>query len=141
MEFTELKKVCLDARAKQRERLYLEPELTYLFFELTQSCNSKCFHCGSRCEPGLGHGPSPEEFMKVLDDVKANFDISRVQLCITGGEPEAVGNTSLKGATLFAFDEGIRERFIKVASNSEEISLADSDVFQEEYLNQMYFEK
>lgn len=87
MELTELKKVCLDARAKQRERLYLEPELTYLFFELTQSCNSKCFHCGSRCEPGLGHGPSPEEFMKVLDDVKANFDISRVQLCITGGEP------------------------------------------------------
>ena len=87
MKLTELKKVCLDARAKQRERLYLEPELTYLFFELTQSCNSKCFHCGSRCEPGLGHGPSPEEFMKVLDDVKANFDISRVQLCITGGEP------------------------------------------------------
>ena len=87
MELTEFKKKCLDARAEQRERLYLQPELTYLFFELTQSCNSKCFHCGSRCEPGLGHGPSPEEFMKVLDDVKANFDISDIQLCITGGEP------------------------------------------------------
>ena len=87
MDLTEFKKTCLDARADQRERLYLQPELTYLFFELTQSCNSKCFHCGSRCEPGLGHGPSPAEFKKVLDDVKKNFNISKIQLCITGGEP------------------------------------------------------
>ena len=87
MDLIKFKKECLDARAEQRERLYLQPELTYLFFELTQSCNSKCFHCGSRCEPGLGHGPSPSEFKKVLDDVNANFDISKIQLCITGGEP------------------------------------------------------
>nr|WP_242829434.1 ASKHA domain-containing protein [Butyrivibrio sp. WCD3002] len=52
----------------------------------------------------------------------------------------AVGNTSLKGAVQFAFDQGgIRDRFIKVASSSEEVSLADSSVFQEEYMDRMYF--
>ena len=53
---------------------------------------------------------------------------------------KAVGNTSLKGAALYAFDEGIRDRFIRVASSSEEVSLADSGVFQEKYMEQMYFE-
>ena len=54
---------------------------------------------------------------------------------------EAVGNTSLKGATLFAVDEDIRDRFNKVASTSVEVSLADSSTFQEEYMERMYFEK
>ncbi|MBQ7583629.1 MAG: DUF4445 domain-containing protein, partial [Lachnospiraceae bacterium] len=54
---------------------------------------------------------------------------------------EAVGNTSLKGASLFAFDDRIRDRFIKAASSSEEVSLADSRVFQDEYMKRMGFEK
>ncbi len=53
----------------------------------------------------------------------------------------AVGNTSLKGAALFACDEGIRDRFINAASSSEEISLSESAFFQEEYMERMYFKK
>lgn len=81
------KKVYLDRKAKERARLFKDPELIYLFFELTRSCNEKCFHCGSSCAPGLGHGPSVEQFKAVLDDVKEHFDIKKLQLCITGGEP------------------------------------------------------
>ena len=70
-----------------REELFKKPNLIYLFFELTRSCNEKCFHCGSSCAPGLGHGPDKEAFKAVLRDVKENFDLKKVQLCITGGEP------------------------------------------------------
>ena len=87
MDIIEAKKAYLDQKAVQRARLFEKPDLIYLFFELTRSCNSKCFHCGSSCEPGLGHGPDKEAFKAVLDDVKEHFDLKRVQLCITGGEP------------------------------------------------------
>ena len=52
---------------------------------------------------------------------------------------QAVGNTSLRGAAMYAFDEKIRDRFTKVASASEEVSLADSSIFQDEYMERMYF--
>jgi radical SAM protein with 4Fe4S-binding SPASM domain len=81
------KKVYLDNKAEERARLFKEPDLIYLFFELTRSCNEKCFHCGSSCAPGLGHGPDKEAFKSVLRDVKEHFDIRKLQLCITGGEP------------------------------------------------------
>lgn len=51
----------------------------------------------------------------------------------------AVGNTSLEGAVKYAFDESIRSRFIEVASTAEEVSLADSSVFQDQYMERMYF--
>ena len=70
-----------------REHLYRYPRLRRLFFELTQRCNENCFHCGSRCGARGEDGIPKELFMEVLRDVKANFDISDIQLCITGGEP------------------------------------------------------
>ncbi len=51
----------------------------------------------------------------------------------------AVGNTSLEGAVKYAFDEEIRSRFIEVTSTAEEVSLADSSVFQDQYMERMYF--
>lgn len=87
VDIIETKKAYLDKKAVERARLFKEPDLIYLFFELTRSCNEKCFHCGSRCEPGLGHGPDVEEFKAVLRDVKEHFDLKKLQLCITGGEP------------------------------------------------------
>ena len=87
MDIIESKKVFLDKKAVQRAKLFKEPELIYLFFELTRSCNEKCFHCGSSCAPGLGHGPDKEAFKAVLRDVKEHFDLNKLQLCITGGEP------------------------------------------------------
>jgi radical SAM protein with 4Fe4S-binding SPASM domain len=87
LEIEEAKKVFLDRKAEERARLFKEPDLIYLFFELTRSCNEKCFHCGSSCAPGLGHGPDVDAFKAVLDDVKEHFDLKKLQLCITGGEP------------------------------------------------------
>ena len=87
MDIYEAKKAYLDNKDVMREELYKKPDLIYLFFELTRSCNEKCFHSGSSCAPGLGHGPDKEEFKAVLRDVKENLDYKRIQLCITGGEP------------------------------------------------------
>lgn len=87
------------------KKLYREPDLRHLFFELTLRCNARCFHCGSSCSPeGFRRGGFPsgngqdagmtaqeelsaEEFKRILDQVKEDFDIRRILLCITGGEP------------------------------------------------------
>ena len=106
VDINEAKKVYLDRKAEERARLFKDPELIYLFFELTRSCNEKCFHCGSSCAPGLGHGPSVEEFKAVLDDVKEHFDLKKLQLCITGGEPLLYpGFAELLG---YAHEQGFR---------------------------------
>ena len=106
VDANEAKKVYLDRKAEERARLFKDPELIYLFFELTRSCNEKCFHCGSSCAPGLGHGPSVEEFKAVLDDVKEHFDLKKLQLCITGGEPLLYpGFAELLG---YAHEQGFR---------------------------------
>ncbi len=64
------------------------PILAMLFFELTALCNERCLHCGSSC---IGKAPEGElttaEFKGILDQVKRDFDITDLQLCITGGEP------------------------------------------------------
>ena len=68
--------------------LYRRPRLRQLFLELTLQCNERCFHCGSSCTP-----QRPEdlltlgEYKAVLDQVKEDFDLNKLQLCITGGEP------------------------------------------------------
>ena len=75
VDIAEAKKVYLDRKAEERARLFKKPELIYLFFELTRSCNSKCFHCGSSCEPGLGHGPDKEAFKAVASRAVSRFFI------------------------------------------------------------------
>ena len=85
--FEALKTNMLDKRSEVRERLYQKPDLRHLFFELTLSCNERCFHCGSRCEPGEGEGLSFDKIKEVLNEVSENFDKSRMMICITGGEP------------------------------------------------------
>ena len=86
-EVMEFKKSILDKRSEVRERLYTKPDLRHLFFELTLSCNEKCFHCGSRCEPGVPTGLSFDKIKEVIDEVAENFDKKRIMICITGGEP------------------------------------------------------
>ena len=69
-------------------KLYREPKLRQLFLELTLQCNERCFHCGSSCTPQKPEDQlSLAEYKAILDQVKEDFDISRLQLCITGGEP------------------------------------------------------
>ncbi len=51
----------------------------------------------------------------------------------------AVGNSSLKGAVLAAASPEIRERFERAVQISKEVSLADSIVFSELFIESMYF--
>ena len=82
-----IKKEHSEQLAQFRESLYTHPRLRHLFFELTLKCNEACFHCGSRCGVAQPDGMPAEKYMGVLDEVKGNFDISQMMLCITGGEP------------------------------------------------------
>ena len=69
------------------QKLYRAPQLRHLFLELTMRCNAHCFHCGSSCGPSGGDELSLEEYRSILDQIKEDFDISRMMLNITGGEP------------------------------------------------------
>ena len=83
----EIKKSHLDALRDWRLEKFREPELRTLFLELTRKCNERCLHCGSSC----GSEPSPEmsleELKRFLTDVSRKFDVGRMTLAVTGGEP------------------------------------------------------
>ena len=89
MNLVDVKTDHLGQLADYTRTLYRAPELRKLFFELTLQCNERCFHCGSSCAPGLvgADDLTCDEWISIIDQVKADFDISRMQLCITGGEP------------------------------------------------------
>ncbi|MBR5742929.1 MAG: radical SAM protein [Clostridia bacterium] len=78
----------LEKLADYTRVLYRKPDLRHLFLELTLRCNAHCFHCGSSCTPFSGGDElTLEEYRSLLLSVKEDFDISRILLCITGGEP------------------------------------------------------
>ena len=83
----EIKTGHLEQLAAYVNTLYEKPQLRQLFFELTLRCNESCFHCGSKCSVVRSPEMTKEEYFRILDQVKEDFDISRLQLCITGGEP------------------------------------------------------
>ena len=87
MNLKPIKTAHLDKLADYTRKLYCEPELRMLFFELTLQCNERCFHCGSSCTAQRGDELAREEWLRIIDEVKADFDITRMQLCVTGGEP------------------------------------------------------
>ena len=88
----QLKAQHMDQLNAYREQLFHAPQLRQLFFELTLRCNEQCFHCGSRCSGREIDGLPVEKYQEILDEVKENFDISRMQLCVTGGEPLLYGD-------------------------------------------------
>ena len=79
----------MEQLAKYREEtLRLKPELRSLFIEMTAYCNEHCRHCGSSCGDYVEKNPlSAKEIKNFLDEIKRDFDISKLRLCITGGEP------------------------------------------------------
>lgn len=83
----ELKEIHLEQLAQHVDELYQHPDLRHLFFELTLRCNENCFHCGSRCNDVMVEEMTSDDYKRILDEVKEDFDLSRIQLCITGGEP------------------------------------------------------
>ena len=87
VDLASVKAAHLDRLALYTRKLYREPELRRLFLELTLQCNERCFHCGSSCTAERGDELSRDEWLRVIDEVREDFDISRMQLCVTGGEP------------------------------------------------------
>ena len=86
-DILDLKRRHSEELAQFREGLYVRPRLRQLFFELTLKCNEACFHCGSSCGAARPDGLPADVYKSVLDEVKQNFDIRELMLCITGGEP------------------------------------------------------
>lgn len=78
----------MDQLADYVRGLYRKPRLRHLFLELTLQCNERCFHCGSSCTPMRSEDQlSLAEYRAILEQVKEDFDLTKLQLCITGGEP------------------------------------------------------
>ncbi len=78
----------LDILSDYVRHMYRKPDLRQLFLELTLRCNEHCFHCGSNCLPNSHSNElSLNEYRRILDEVREDFDIKKVFLCITGGEP------------------------------------------------------
>ena len=86
-DILDLKRRHSEELAQFREGLYVRPRLRQLFFELTLKCNEACFHCGSSCGAARPDGLPADVYKSVLDEVKQDFDIRELMLCITGGEP------------------------------------------------------
>ena len=77
----------LQALAEYRKELRKNPQLRFLFFELTQRCNENCIHCGSRCgENEVAELPT-EVYLRLLDKVASDFAGHLPMICVTGGEP------------------------------------------------------
>lgn len=74
--------------AEYREKLRKSPKLHSLFIEMTGLCNEHCRHCGSSCGDFKEENRlTGDEIKSFLDSIKKDFDLSELQLCITGGEP------------------------------------------------------
>lgn len=76
----------LQMLSEYRKKLRAEPELKFLFFEMTMDCNERCLHCGSRCGDVRSEEMPKEVYFDFLDKIKRDFP-KLPMLCITGGEP------------------------------------------------------
>lgn len=79
----------MEQLAQYRESV-IRPEhgLRTLFFELTCRCNEHCRHCGSNCGDYREENPlTTIEYKRLLEQIKEDFPIKDLKLCITGGEP------------------------------------------------------
>ena len=77
----------MKALATYQQKLMRKPKLRYIFFELTDQCNLKCLHCGSRCEPGKSQVLPLETIEKTLQSIAGKCDPKNIMVCLTGGEP------------------------------------------------------
>jgi radical SAM enzyme (rSAM/lipoprotein system) len=75
------------ARKMENERI-AQHELHQLFWECTLRCNLHCRHCGSDCHQTAAEHDMPlDDFLHVLDNVRATADPHKVFVILTGGEP------------------------------------------------------
>lgn len=83
----EIKERDMTALADYQTYLYTHPKLTFLFFELTDCCNLRCIHCGSRCDNQNSTFLEYSAIEKVLIDVSNKLKSDEIMICLTGGEP------------------------------------------------------
>ena len=84
---TKIKEQHLNTLKDYRKSLMTNPQLRYLFLELTMKCNERCIHCGSRCGDVTSEELTLEQYRTFLKQVRDDFGIDNKMLCITGGEP------------------------------------------------------
>lgn len=77
----------LEANAAYQAKLRKDPELRFLFFELTEQCNLNCKHCGSSCSKGKKNFLQTELVLRTLREVCKDFEGHLPMVCLTGGEP------------------------------------------------------
>lgn len=81
------KEVDLQKVAEYRDFRRKHPKLRFLFFELTDSCNLNCLHCGSNCQSSNIQFLDFNLIKKTLDEVADAYDTSDIWIELTGGEP------------------------------------------------------
>lgn len=73
--------------SQYQKYLYQNPQLTHLFFELTNKCNLRCIHCGSSCKASNDELLDKDMIIKCLDEVADQYEPSAIMVCLSGGEP------------------------------------------------------
>ena len=86
-KMNEIKIRDMTALAEHTDYLRKKPKLTYLFFELTNTCNLACKHCGSSCKATNKTFLPYEDVVGVIDMVADNYVPGEIMICLTGGEP------------------------------------------------------
>ena len=82
-----IKKMNMLSLSEYQKRLWKEPKLSLLFFELTNSCNLNCKHCGSRCSVNKKDYIDTDIVKKVISSVSNKYCTKDIMIAITGGEP------------------------------------------------------
>lgn len=76
-------------------------DLSYFFWECTSSCNISCQHCGSDCQINHDIVEMPaEDYLSVMRKVADRYDVSKIMVVITGGEPLLRKDLDFVGAEL-----------------------------------------
>lgn len=62
--------------------------LRYLFLEITQRCNLQCRHCGSDCTANTQYDElTTQEWLDFFATIPQHFDVDKLMVVVTGGEP------------------------------------------------------
>ena len=77
----------LEILAQYHKALRKDPQLRFLFLELTLKCNENCIHCGSRCGEVASEELPVQVYYSVLEKIAKDFAGKLPALIITGGEP------------------------------------------------------
>ena len=83
----DVKRINMLELAKYQAGLWKNPQLRFLFFELTDCCNLGCRHCGSNCSSGNSTFLETEQVFEVLSRVAEEYDPAKIMICLTGGDP------------------------------------------------------